>query len=244
MRQTIKYFIFFSFLFPQFACSAGNDQGNGGNVDAQEVHVFLNDIVNTVESLREIFPEVDPARLRTKLAETQIVFKPKTFLNGVETDALNNGNNTIEINATRWSQPKSYNQRQAILLHELLGLVGLEINNYQISSRLLNQNRFLSKVPFQCQMSRDTTCNLSLSYDLSAKAFVISDANCGFKADRDYFFDLGQATYFYKLNCSESKENCKGELLKDSTVFQTLQFANPRTIFFTNSFGQLDCTMK
>lgn len=238
-----KLIVFVLLAVASPATHAGVEVGNGGNADAQEIYNILNDVVTNVEQTKDIFPEVNVVSLRAKLQSIKIIILPSTFLNGVETHALNDGKDTISINGSKWPLIENYNKTQAILLHEILGLMGIEINNYHISSRILHQNRFSKPSMFECNFVHETgeelsgSCNMSLSYKLSAKAFVVTNANCGFQSGYDYFFDIGTDTYFNESICQQSPRKC-GIVSKPDTRhgrMQVLKFSNMNEIFFRDS---------
>lgn len=161
--------------------SGGDEGGNGGDIVAQQAQLVVDDVVERVERMPEVFPEISLDQLRAKAASVKIFVKAKTFANGVETDAINNGVDTIELNMSRWRKINRYERKLALILHELLGLMGLEKNNYSISSRILPERRFSQNDLYTCKTDprAQASCEVRLVYDTMAKAFSVRDFNCG-----------------------------------------------------------------
>jgi hypothetical protein len=164
----------------------GDEGPKGGDVVAQEAAGIVSDVVTQVSAMPEVFPEVDLNKLSAAASRVHIIVRQKTYANGVETDATNNGYDTISLNISRWLNLTSYEQRLALLCHELFGLIGVEQSaNYSVSRKIRVEGRFDSNRLFTCWGHSDMTggpvkCTLRLSFDGSQHAFSISDLNCDY----------------------------------------------------------------
>ena len=157
--------------------SKGNEGPNGGDIVAQQAATTVAEVVALVESSSSDFPEVNLQSLKDISKRVKIIIREKTYANGIETDATNNGFDQIDINASRWPKIIDQDRRVALIFHELLGLLGLERNSYGISSRLLMpQNRFAQEQIVKCG---PFSCKIRMRYDRTQKAIVIeSDGDC------------------------------------------------------------------
>ncbi len=159
------------------------DEGLGGGViEVQQVQLLVDDIIAKVSAMPEVFPEVNIDQLTATTKKVEIIGREKTFANGTETDATNNGSTRIEINMKRWGKLKNQNKKGALIFHELLGIMGLEKNNYAISSRLLVEHRFGPERTYTCRQGTDPaspTCKIVMSYDHAQESFQVEDQNCG-----------------------------------------------------------------
>ena len=160
--------------------NSGGDEGpNGGETVAQQASVILSEAVAQVKAMPEVFPEVDLSDLDKAVARARIRVRPKTYAGGVETDAVNNGYDVIELNSSRWNRIFPAERKTALLLHEVFGLMGLEASaNYSVSNRILIEGRFQSERTYQCQDLAANICTLRLEHDGANHAFAIYNLNC------------------------------------------------------------------
>lgn len=155
--------------------NGGNEGPGGGDVRALEASALLPEIAGAVRASPERFPEFSLAELDQAIGRAKVIMRPRTYANGVETDATNNGHDLIELNAARWPGIER-NQRIVLLFHEVLGLMRLEKNSYAISNRLLRaESRFASEVTYQCE-----SCQIRLIYDFTQKALIMNNGYCSF----------------------------------------------------------------
>lgn len=188
----------------------GGDEGpNGGDIVAQQAQLVVDDAVAKVERMPEVFPEIPLDQLRAKAAIVKIFVKPQTFAIGVETDAINNGIDTIELNMRRWQRITRYERKLALILHELLGLIGLEKNNYSISSRILPERRFSQDQEYACfVIPTQHKCKVRLVYDMGAKAFAVRDLGCGsFEGYPMTLFRRANGFYSTRSHCPDQDPN-------------------------------------
>jgi hypothetical protein len=190
MMTTMKMKLFLStcLAFALLACSNSDTGGNGrgdeglggGVIEVQQVQLMVDDIVSKVSAMPEIFPEVNIDQLVATTKKVEIIGRKKTFANDTETDATNNGSSRIEINMTRWNKLKNFNRKSALILHELLGIMGIEKNNYSVSSRLLYEHRFGPERTYTCiQDGATATCQIVMQYDHSQDGFLVDNRDCG-----------------------------------------------------------------
>ncbi|RYZ77548.1 MAG: hypothetical protein EOP05_01420 [Proteobacteria bacterium] len=116
----------------------GNEGPNGGNFEAQEAARLSGELLVLVKQSQPAYPEVDWANLEAAVRKTKIFMAPVVVVRGQETDASNNGVDEIQISSSRWKLKTERLAKIALLFHEYLGILGLEINNYGISNRIIN----------------------------------------------------------------------------------------------------------
>jgi hypothetical protein len=130
-------------LLPMKARATGQD-GNGGDPQELEFRDAANDAISRVTADRANFPELANLNLMATLKSTLIkpTNEPLSAIANIGVDdpaAINFKNpNIIYLNRPRWQGILRSEIRQALALHELLGLVGLERTGvYTISERYL-----------------------------------------------------------------------------------------------------------
>lgn len=159
----------------------GDEGPNGGDSDVQQAQLVVQDVVVKVSRMPEVFPEVNLTDLQNAAGRVRIIGRPKTYANGVETDATNDGATTIELNLSRWKRMNNHDRKLALIFHELLGIMGLERNNYAISSRILVESRFAATKEYNCQSTapQSSPCKIRLGYSSAQGRFLVQDINCG-----------------------------------------------------------------
>lgn len=191
---------------------SGDEGAKGGDVIAQKAALIVEDVVTRVSEMPEVFPEVNQSQLAAAAARVRILVKPKTYAHGVETDAVNNGFDVIELNISRWKKLSLYEHKLALLAHELFGLIGVERSaNYNISRRIYVEGRFNSNRLYECLGASASgpavKCTLRLRFDGAAHTFAIDDLNCnfpgieGFGARRPYSY-FSEKVYSTNNSCS------------------------------------------
>jgi hypothetical protein len=177
----------------------GGDEGaKGGDIVAQQAALIITDVVTQVSAMPEVFPEVDQNRLADAASRVRILVREHTYANGVETDAMNNGHDRIDLNMSRWNRAVIYDRRLAILAHELFGLVGAEPSaSYNVSRRILVEGRFNSNRLYECfGASSDTNdykqlrCTVRLLFNGSRHSFTTGDVNCDYPGIIGFAHDL------------------------------------------------------
>lgn len=125
-------------LFACFALNAhaGNELGNGGDSYAQEFTALGRRLVESIRSRPD--PRIpDAGALAAAVDKTHVASAGKLELRGAEVDAINYpAESRIQFNRERW---KEYDLRQkaSLVLHEYLGVAGVDDGSYQISSAYL-----------------------------------------------------------------------------------------------------------
>ncbi len=185
----------------------GDEGPNGGDRVAQQAASMASEVVGRVAKLPQLFPEVNIEKLREVVRRTRIIVRDRTFANGVETDAINNGVDLIEINAARWETWTDHDRRLALLFHELLGLMGLEKNSYDISSRLLTiENRFAEEKVFVCGSEYDP-CLITMRYDQTSRGFIVrpTDGCSDFPRSVNVYRFAGSGVYSTHSYCTPAQ---------------------------------------
>jgi hypothetical protein len=81
----------------------------------------------------------------TALNKVKVYSVEKTFINGNEVDAINNRdaeNPQIRISRTRWlREDLSDVMRARLVVHEMMGIMGYQDSNYEISYSLVEKNK-------------------------------------------------------------------------------------------------------
>lgn len=115
---------------------AGNELGNGGDAFAQEFIAAGRALVE--KSRKNPDPRIgDAEALAAAVEGTAVSTKDYLELNGVEVDAVNYpASKRIEVNRRRWQQ-YSAAQKSSLVLHEYLGILGVDDSKYQVSSLFL-----------------------------------------------------------------------------------------------------------
>jgi hypothetical protein len=132
----------------------------------------------------EVFPELDQKKLNDAAARVRIFFRERTYADGAETDATNNGYDEIRLNRDRWFHILVYENKLALLFHELLGLVGAEDSGqYMISTRILTETRFSSKRTYLCEglneeLGERLKCKMRLRFDPQVHDFTVTGVDC------------------------------------------------------------------
>lgn len=114
----------------------GTDRGNGGDEYAK---LFINQGADIAEALTQNpIPGVDARELMQAVQNTFVNSQERLFLRGDEVDAINYPDaRKILVSRTGWDRMSSSPHRRAFLvLHEYLGIIGIDDARYQVSSLL------------------------------------------------------------------------------------------------------------
>lgn len=124
-------------LIQELMSGSGFGPGNGGNRYIFEVDSMIKKIIATINSNKEVFPEIDLEKF-TKEVQTIGVFFLNTLPN--DTDRVLAAANFTDKKAILIHKPKweemTYKERVVLLLHEYLGVMEIEKENAVISSRI------------------------------------------------------------------------------------------------------------
>ncbi len=121
---------------------AGQRTGNGGDAIEIEFRLLgarIVDFLNTTERPAPL-SEINAADLFQAVQNTRIVAKNETLYdrhNQVRTAVNYPVEKRIELNRDGWTALKySFDEKLVLVLHEYLGILGTEIDNYDLSSRI------------------------------------------------------------------------------------------------------------
>ena len=118
--------------------NGGDHAGNGGDSIAIKVKVIGARLVAELRYASKKMPlQIDVDKLKTILESSKIeTTKKDLILNGKRKDAINYPNeNRIIFNATSW-RLLSIQDKRMLVLHELLGLLGVDDKQYEITMAL------------------------------------------------------------------------------------------------------------
>lgn len=124
---------------PQKSLSGGTDVGNGGSLPAQE---FIATALKISEMLNEtpesIVSTKFKADFKNLILNVTVLATDRLFLNGEEVSAINYpAKHLIKVSLPRWNQIYYLQERVPLVLHEYLGLMGLNDYNYQMTNQII-----------------------------------------------------------------------------------------------------------
>jgi hypothetical protein len=124
-----------------FNSSAGGIDAGGGDAYAAEFVGLAHQLVDMATELEH--SPVDADQLKAAILETEIQTLDRVFLNGIEKDAINYpSRQLIELSRSRWDDIKDdVVRRYRLVLHEYLGILKINDEDYQISSKFLSSLR-------------------------------------------------------------------------------------------------------
>lgn len=140
----MKILIFFTTLLFSILSLAQNTVGNGGDVIASEFNSIARTAVYFLKSKSLTAIEKNIVKnIEVKMDTTMLVsVSEKLILNGREVDAINYPiENKILISKNRWEQIRLRNpaERALIVLHEYIWITGVNDQNYNFSTSLVNK---------------------------------------------------------------------------------------------------------
>jgi hypothetical protein len=147
MKNSGLFLLAVFFLSSWSPAAMAGREGNGGNVSGLEVAALKNKVLNDLTAMHAVMPfsSIDLTKLRSisKLVRFVMSDKPLSVnFENVDQECLainDSSTHLISIEESRWSAIADLGLRQAILLHELLGLIGAEqTGDYRYSSVYLN----------------------------------------------------------------------------------------------------------
>ena len=162
-------------------CALGQDRGGGDDV-AIEFQTAFNSAIRSAP--KQISQQFSASDLKQRLSVAKIVGVStvlKVTIDGVsqESVATNSRNSQlIEVNRDRWMQIRNWHIKEAIALHEMLSLQGLESSGkYPISSQYLMVSHISSGVIESASLSSKYEPVFGGAAD-QAKAKAQLNANC------------------------------------------------------------------
>ncbi|MGZ3693198.1 MAG: hypothetical protein ACXWQO_03270 [Bdellovibrionota bacterium] len=116
----------------------GTDRGNGGD---EYSNAFINQALDVAEGLAQNpIPGVDAKAFQLAVQNTFVNSQERLVLRGNDVDAINipdSVNPKILVSRAGWDRLETTPHRRAFLvLHEYLGIMGVDDSRYQISNRL------------------------------------------------------------------------------------------------------------
>ena len=146
------------------SASAGHDQGNGGDIYALQ---FVSVAQKVTQYLLESkTPKLDLNTLRAAVATVKVeTTDNELYLNGLPKDALNfPKEHRIVFNRRRW-RAMDPGEKPALVLHEYLGILGIENASYSYSRSLLGSFKY-DDSHIQCEIDNQRG-SVSLGVDES-----------------------------------------------------------------------------
>jgi len=156
----------FVLMVPPALASEGHDQGNGGDLYAAEFVEAGERVLNLLRNNNS--KDVDTAALELAVKRTKVESTDKELrLGGLPKDAINYpSQGRIIFNRDRWIKLDA-GQKPVLVLHEYLGILGLEDASYAISRRIIGAFRYDIGYWLNCEFNAKKS-NLNLGIDESA----------------------------------------------------------------------------
>lgn len=142
--KTVKLLLLSLSLFTTISTFAhardedGDEKGNGGDEYAKEFVTLAYDLMESLQ--KNPIPMVDNQALLAAIRQTKVNSRPSLTLRGNEVDAINYPDPTepkILLSRAAWDRMATARHRRVFLvLHEYLGIMGVDDSNYQISHKL------------------------------------------------------------------------------------------------------------
>lgn len=144
--STKVYYLFLICIISQVSF-AGDESGHGGDSYASE---FIATAKSALEELGRVpAQEIEPLKIETfreAVLHTEVHSEGTLILDGNVVDAINYpGKKQIQINRERWETLRGQSQTAArynLVLHEYLGIMGIDDSQYAISQKLLKTMHF------------------------------------------------------------------------------------------------------
>jgi hypothetical protein len=145
MKSILAFIAANVFLF-SFNGAAETEIGNGGDPIALEFQNSAQIAIKDIQGDLADYPSLKGVDLGSIFAHTLVLVTdtPLYVTSGVttqESTAINHHNpDTVVINRASWERIENFNVRDALALHEILGLAGIEgTGNYSVSQVYLNR---------------------------------------------------------------------------------------------------------
>lgn len=150
---------------PAFA-REGHDQGNGGDLYAAE---FVEAAERVLRFLQyNDAKDVDLKKLAKAIEKTKVESTDEVLrLNGLPKDAINYpAQGRIIFNRKRWTELEP-GQKPVLVLHEYLGLLGVEDASYAFSKKIIGAFTYDISYSLDCEF-KGSKSNLNIGIDESA----------------------------------------------------------------------------
>lgn len=134
--KTLGYFLCCLLWVAQSFASDGGVTSNGGDSVAAEFTKVGRHIVEILRT--QVNAAVSSEQFAQAVSTTLVASKDRTILRGNEVDAINYpSERRIEVSRIRWLENKDLVRRRYVLvMHEYLGILGIDDSRYQISENL------------------------------------------------------------------------------------------------------------
>lgn len=153
-----------------FNGSAGGIDAGGGDAYAAEFVGLAHQLVDMATELED--SPVDADELKAAIRETEVQTLDKVFLNGIEKDAVNfPSRKLIELSRSRWDEIQDdVLRRYRLVLHEYLGILKMNDEDYQISSKFINSLR-KPLATISCQFANPLNTNDRTLYRVTGTTY-------------------------------------------------------------------------
>ncbi|MGZ3722960.1 MAG: hypothetical protein ACXVA9_08530 [Bdellovibrionales bacterium] len=132
-------FTVIAILFAAPLVHAGYETGNGGDAFAIEFEMTARDLAQRLRKVTQDSVDVD--KWEGAILATEVHSEDHLYLNGSEVDAINYpAIKRIELNRSRWTPIRDAagtRARFTLVLHEYLGIMGVDDSQYRVSSGAL-----------------------------------------------------------------------------------------------------------
>ncbi len=117
----------------------GGMDGGGGDSRSQEFFKIGNDLLRDMESKKQSLVDVEALKIALSLIEVEFTDK-ELILDGRLKEAINYPREyRIIVSSSAWKNIATIQKKSALILHELLGIVGANDQGYIYSSAVLGQ---------------------------------------------------------------------------------------------------------
>lgn len=117
----------------------GGLDGGGGDSESQEFFKIANDLLKHLERNKNNI--LDLSSLKVAIETVEVEFSEKELiLDGVRKEAINYPKQRrIVVNRASWDNISTVQKKSALVLHELLGIIGINDQGYRYSASILGQ---------------------------------------------------------------------------------------------------------
>lgn len=193
------------------------DVGNGGDAVVLEFKNLARQVSRDISLNADyLFPEFTVEQLDQAIESTKVVSATKTVLRGVEKDAINYpASKLIKVSRSRWKlNSDSIESLQALVLHEYLGIMGVEDSHFKISGRLLSYYQKSKKTIFDYELQgrffltdqEDANTQGLITLESSNKiTFTGTIAGEQLSCFGEYEFNFNRQVVAAKMSCGDFK---------------------------------------
>lgn len=165
----------------------GVDTSGGGDTRSLQFVMMAKELIKYLEPMEKNekidLGKIDYAALRKAIETTRVsVTNDPIYVNGIPKEAKNYPRRNppeIVVNAERWDAVNESSKRAAIVLHEYLGILGVDDTGYQISSRIYSDHTlrlFLNNADFAAAPDAGYSLPFAVTCKLYHKGKLVPDA--------------------------------------------------------------------